>query len=393
MLSRCTLLLTTAFLAFSSGPTRADHEYSIRLLLPRPGQPAVIEVQGLDARNQEALKRSNWSNEKWQALLSVKVGTGSAAQIAARPCLLGTYRIHNDRLQFTPRFPFEPGLPYHASLDPARLPIPTNDPPRTQRVALPPPPPRPQAFVERIYPTRNQLPENQLKFYIHFSAPMAQGRVYRYIQLLDAKGKAIAWPFLELDEELWNPDGTRFTLFIDPGRIKRGLKPREDLGPALEEGKKYTLVIDARWNDAEGRPLRETYRKTFTVVAPDEACPSLEKWQITAPPGGTRRALEVTFPEPLDSALLQRLVWVVDPRGEKVPGTIALEREETVWRFTPEKAWTAGEYRLLVDTRLEDLAGNSLAKPFEVDVLRKIERTIKQETVARSFRVTGTSGR
>ncbi len=50
---------------------------------------------------------------------------------------------------------------------------------------------------------------------------MSRGDSYRHIQLRDAKGKAVELPFLELGEELWNPDMTRLTLFIDPGRVKR----------------------------------------------------------------------------------------------------------------------------------------------------------------------------
>ena len=34
--------------------------------------------------------------------------------------------------------------------------------------------------------------------------------------------EAIELPFLEIDEELWDPAMMRLTLFIDPGRIKRG---------------------------------------------------------------------------------------------------------------------------------------------------------------------------
>ena len=33
----------------------------------------------------------------------------------------------------------------------------------------------------------------------------------------------------------------RFTLFFDPGRIKRGLLSQQELGIALHEGKRYTL--------------------------------------------------------------------------------------------------------------------------------------------------------
>ena len=78
-------------------------------------------------------------------------------------------------------------------------------------------------LARQVYPSADRLPENQLKFYLHFSAPMSQGDCYRHIKLLDARGKAVDLPFLELDQELWDPTGTRFTLFFDPWRIKRAI--------------------------------------------------------------------------------------------------------------------------------------------------------------------------
>jgi hypothetical protein len=48
----------------------------------------------------------------------------------------------------------------------------------------------------------------------------------------------------------------RLTLFIDPGRIKRGVLPLEEVGPALEEGKRYTLMIDRDLKDGTGNPLK-----------------------------------------------------------------------------------------------------------------------------------------
>jgi hypothetical protein len=89
----------------------------------------------------------------------------------------------------------------------------------------------------------------------------------------------------------------------------------------------------------------------------------------------------------MDSALLQRMLWIADSSGKKIAGTISLGRQETVWRFTPDQPWQAGEYQLSADNRLEDLAGNSLGKPFEVDVLRPIEREIKPEVLKRRFAV------
>ncbi len=65
---------------------------------------------------------------------------------------------------------------------------------------------------------------------------MSRGEAYRRIHLLDADGKPIERAFLELGEELWDPDGKRFTLFIDPGRIKRGLKPRKGRRPRAGAG-------------------------------------------------------------------------------------------------------------------------------------------------------------
>jgi hypothetical protein len=79
---------------------------------------------------------------------------------------------------------------------------------------------------------------------------MSRGHSYDYIHLLDDTGKEVELPFLELDEELWDPAMKRLTLFIDPGRIKRGVRPLEEVGPSLQEGKRFTLVIDREWKDA-----------------------------------------------------------------------------------------------------------------------------------------------
>src|SRR5262249_4461656 len=149
----------------------------------------------------------------------------------------------------------------------------------------------------------------------HFSAPMSLGEAYRHIRLLDEANKPVDLPFLELDQELWDPAGKRFTLFFDPGRIKRGVKPREDVGPSLVEGKRYTLVIDSKWSDADGQPLKESFKKSFRVVAPVEKGIDVKEWKLDSPAAGSRDALKVGFPQPLDHALLQRLLWIVDAEG------------------------------------------------------------------------------
>src|SRR4029077_13312670 len=171
-------------------------------------------------------------------------------------------------------------LRYRAVFDPSRLGA-TGEPVVAEFV-IPKPAAGPPTVVEHVYPSTNKLPENQLKFYLHFSAPMSRGEAYRHIHLLQANGKEVDLPFLELDEELWDPEGKRFTLFFDPGRIKRGLKPREEVGPALEEGKSYTLVIDRQWQDAQGTPLKEFFRKAFSVSPPDDRQPDVNTWKVQA---------------------------------------------------------------------------------------------------------------
>ena len=109
--------------------------------------------------------------------------------------------------------------------------------------------------MTQVYPSADVLPENLLKFYVHFSAPMGSGRSYEHIHLLDEANRPVDLPFLELAEELWSADLLRLTLLIDPGRIKREVKPLEDVGPALVAGRRYTLVISSGLRDAQGHRL------------------------------------------------------------------------------------------------------------------------------------------
>ena len=66
----------------------------------------------------------------------------------------------------------------------------------------------------------------------------------------------------------------------------------------------------------------------------------------------------VTFPRPLDYALLQRTIKVAG-----VAGKVEVARGETEWRFTPDAPWIAGPHELIVETSLEDLAGNRVGRP------------------------------
>jgi hypothetical protein len=212
---------------------------------------------------------------------------------------------------------------------------------------------------------------------------------FRCIHLLDSTGKDVAFAFVEAAGELWDPRCERLTLLFDPGRIKKGLKPREELGPILRHGATYTLVIAPDWLDAQGVPLETEYRKTFHAGPADEQPPDPADWTMQVPDAGTRHPLLLSFPEPLDSAMLLRVIAILDPSGRPVPGEVAIVDEETRWRFIPERPWQAGQYCVAVDKDLEDLTGNSVGRPFEVDVFEKVERKPVAETVALPFRIRG----
>jgi hypothetical protein len=310
--------------------------------------------------------------------------------LADPPPIGGRLVLGVDVVRFIPSHPLEPGLRYRAS---AKVPGVGGSKPRlvSNEFVILREAPVAATVVSQVYPSADRLPENLLKFYIHFSASMSRGEAYRHIHLLDDSGKSVEGAFLELGEELWDRQHKRFTLLCDPGRVKRGLKPREELGPVLEAGRSYTLVIDADWRDAKGGELAQSTRKAFQVAAPITSAVDPARWKLTAPRAGGRAPLTVKFDRPMDRALLERVLWVDSGSDEKVPseidGEIDVDEQETCWRFVPKEAWQAGDYRLVAQTTLEDLSGNAIGRAFEVDEFPAVAETIKTATVSMPFAV------
>ncbi len=360
-------------------------QFSIRWVTdPADAKKVGVEVTGLSAGALQQLQRSRWQSPQRQRLLSVYAGTDLGL-----PPMLGAYHVRPGVLLFEPQFPPEPGITYRAVFRPDQLPgkggkgigaI-------TADFQLPARGSTPTTVVNHIYPSASVLPENLLKFYLHFSAPMSRGRIYDHIRLRDDAGKEIELPFLEIDEELWDPAMTRLTLFIDPGRIKRGVLPLVEIGPSLETGKSYTLVIDRECRDAAGNPLKESFQKSFKVGPPDREPPDPAHWKIQSPSAGTREPLAVTFPEPMDYALAQRVIGVIGGSGELMEGKVALEDQERRWTFVPGSPWRRGAYKLVIQTTIEDLAGNNVGKPFEVDLFEGVQRHLTTSTAKLSFEV------
>lgn len=291
----------------------------------------------------------------------VATGTQAGDELRVRvagdsdlPAMAGELEAIDGRLRFTSRFPISPGVTYLASVGGIE-----------REFVIPELDPTPVARVVGVYPSADQLPENLLKFYLHFSAPMAVGEASAHVRLLGSGGERVPLPFLDLAEELWDPDGKRLTLFFDPGRVKRGLKPHEEEGRALLEGRDYELQIDAAWRDAQGRQMVGDYSKRFRAVAADYTQPDATKWVVEAPEAGTRDPLCLKFSEPLDHSLLERVLLVYGDGGVEQVGVVEIGEGETEWRWTPDQEWAAGSYRIVVEALLEDMAGNSVARLFE----------------------------
>ncbi len=344
----------------------------------------VVEVVGLDM---VALKQ--FQNRKpipWPRLLAAYADTGDVRIDVELPPMVGNYRVQSGMLRFEPAYPLQPGVQYRAVCHPDALPGGRGSL-VTATLKVPAQSTNPRTVVSRIYPSAGELPENLLKFYVQFSGPMQRGHIYEHIHLRNASGRDVELPFLEIDEELWDPSLTRLTLFIDPGRIKRGVRPLEEVGSSLQAGQRYTLVIDSAWNDGVGNPLRESFHKEFRVGPPNREPIDPTQWRIDTPKKGTRTPLRLTFPQPMDHALAQRVIRVGDPAGHLMAGETRLGNEERQWSFIPSQSWRGGRYELVVQTTLEDLAGNNIGKPFEVDLLEPVQRRISNSSVRVPFEV------
>jgi hypothetical protein len=291
------------------------------------------------------------------------------------PPLLGTYSVDKGVLIFRPSFPIAAGVHYRAVFKaPGSTATQTVfDGPKRDMT--------PRTRVVQVYPSGDVLPSNQLRLYIYFSGPMSRGEAYQHVHILDDKGDNLARAIFLPGEELWDPNFDRLTLTFDPGRIKRGLTSNMTIGPPIAEGKHYTLVIDSDWPDARGVPMVAGFTKSFRGGPALRTPPDPAQWRVTAPKAGSSDALVVDFPTAMNYPLLQRMIQVSDGRAP-VAGTIQVERDETEWRFVPHQAWKAGKYSLVIDTGIEDLAGNHIGQLFDIDTFQEVTEHITSKTVS-----------
>ncbi|MER5513860.1 hypothetical protein [Streptomyces sp. NPDC002763] len=208
----------------------------------------------------------------------------------------------------------------------------------------------------RISPQATALPANTLRFYLHFPGSGEAHFDRDHLWLLNEEEQVVRDPFLVLPFELWSADGRRLTVLMEPGRIKRGLGTDPSHEPALVVGRTYNLVVTA---------LGQTARHTFRVGDPVLEAVDETRWRLVPPAAGSLDPVVVHFDRVMDAALCEDEIGVLAPSGEVVPTRVSLAPDGTAARLTPSHPWPAGEHRLVVSERLEDVCGNRVGEALD----------------------------
>jgi hypothetical protein len=282
----------------------------------------------------------------------------------ALPATAGTVHVEGTTAVFVPRFGFVDGCSYVVVTHPE-----VGGPPGDggdggwPTITRPTPEREPVTVVEAIHPAAPAIPLNTLRLYVSFARPMAEGFAAQVRVLDGATGEPVPNALLPMDQELWDPARRRLTVLFDPGRIKRGLVPHAEAGYPLREGTPVRVEVGAGFLDASGAPLAEPAQRTYQVGPLLEGRVDVGTWTLEVPSAGTRRPLRVGFGRPLDHALLQHALAVAG-----VAGVGTAIGGGTGWTFVPDAPWAAGPHRLAAEAILEDVAGNSVARPFDRDL-------------------------
>jgi len=305
---------------------------------PRP----TIDVIGVPADTVNVLPEPA-ATEAWRSIIRVSAGNDG------RP-LLGQHTIVNGVIRFTPMFPLDRGRPYLVTFTPP------GGTSVTTTVSFPPADITPTSSVIQSFPTAPIVPANMLRMHLAFSAPMATRDTAGVLHLVDSSGADRTDLLLPLDADSWNPDRTHCTLIFDPA--KRA---------TMIEGDIYTLSVDPKWRDAHGLPLKQPYRRAFTLGPADDTPIDPAVWKIELPAAGSTVALVIIFPEPLDYESLLDALVVTGPDKKPIDGHAVIGAGESTWTFAPDEPWQAGPHVIAVTKSLSDLAGNVVGEIFDAE--------------------------
>ena len=330
----------------------------------------LVEIHSLPLSDQSS--EMSIASDEWYSIFSIY--TNDAYKKKIDQPIAGEYQPSGDKIYFKPTYPFAECQTYHAVFRPSnffsRLGIERELSWEDAEMSFSIPAIiHATTTVQSIFPESAVLPQNLLRMHIYFSAPMMPGDAYKHIALIRDDGIKIEKAFLHIDQELWDAQRKRVTLLFDPGRIKRDLRSNIELGMALEEGEKYTLVIDSAWRDVHGNTLAKSISKTFFVSPPIRSKVSVNTWKIDAPLAGSLESIIITFDRPMDQGLAMKHIAIRNSLGV-VSGSAEIIND-SLWKFTPTHPWTKGEHMIVASPLLEDVAGNNLNNAFDLDLSKQ----------------------
>ena len=304
---------------------------------------------------------------KYLAVLPTQTLDGLDERTVLQP-IPGTFHMDQESVRFEPLFPFLKNtlyslIVYKGTEDNLNRPFDSYD------IQSLPSNLGPACEIVSIYPTANQIPVNQLKFYLHFSEPMAEGNSAQSITLQRTDtGEHLSNVFLH-EPELWDHEHKRLTILLDPARIKRGLQEHVQSGYPLVQGTVIMFIISEGFLDTHGAKLKSSQKITYKIGPPERRLVEIKNWQYHYPSIDSLEPITVEFDRPLDHALIQRCIWIKDDSGHEVQGCSQVGFEEKSWQFFPQIPWNIGRYTIIIEDILEDLAGNSIKRIFDRELL------------------------
>ena len=278
--------------------------------------------------------------------------------------VLGIYKKNGSRFTFTPIIPFNAGQSYEVIEDGNDyLEFTVEKELKQEREAT---------KLLKIYPEVDTVPENLLKMYFTFSKPIQQSEQFLdFVTVFDQKTKEPLKIFLPLENELWNKDHTEITLWLDPGRIKQDLIPNKELGKPIINRKTYEIVLLNTLRDADGERINQEYRKIITVAERDGKKPTINDWELTIPAKNTKESIGISFGEALDANMLTETIQVFTIDNVLIDGNFLTSKKSNSTLFVPKELWKQGNYKVVIDSKQEDLAGNNFNRLFDTDLQAK----------------------
>lgn len=224
--------------------------------------------------------------------------------------------------------------------------------------------------VLAVYPNKDNIPSNILLFHVFFSQAMAEdAQAYKYVHIINEAGVEI--PFAWRQKASWSDSGRQLVLMVHPGRIKSGINYAKDAGPLFEPGKFYTFVVDDSIRPMIPGTKVKAYSKKLYVMKDDHKLPQFIPYtKVNILKVNTRQNLSIAFNEPMDYGAVSIGLEVKDSKGNTIKGQYH-PINDSLWNFIPDHPWNKGQYQVMYNDYLADLASNHIKRAFEVQDVKQ----------------------